>query len=228
MTIDVVATFSTPHRARQESFERLRDFSIRWRGIVPERSRPASVEPALARIGTRLPAALVEAWSELGTPESILSGQDSFLDPGQWRVEDGAVVVRWENQSCASWGIRVADAGMDDPPVVVRLDHAWEPCFESVSAFVIDCVFSEATMRAALADNGDLGDLEQDAGVIGEPLVPLAVPPSRHWALRASDGPSRWYGFEVSFASTGACGSTRLRFRAPRSTCCARPCPPDG
>ncbi|WP_431038494.1 SMI1/KNR4 family protein [Streptomyces sp. P6-2-1] len=155
---------------------------------VPE----AELRAAEARLGLRLPRALREAYLLIGRHAGLTGNHDRLLAPAEWYVEDGALVIRTENQGAASWGTPLADAAREDPPLRVRPDLAdkaaeeWQPWLDPLSLAFVELVLSESLH----AGRGLTDFLEQDEGTL--PLLRahatrLPFPDYPHGGL------TRWY-----------------------------------
>jgi uncharacterized protein (TIGR02996 family) len=137
---------------------------------------------AEARLGCRLPAALREWYALGGRRRDVWSLQDRLEAPDRLRVEPGSgdLVFRWENQGCERWGIRAADLGRDDPPVV-ELD-AGVPASPTVSAFACLVLVYEAKFGSrVLWAGGEVPDGEVQAAA-ARGLSPCDLP-DRYWVV---------------------------------------------
>ena len=73
-------------------------------------------------------------------------------------VDEGALIVRHENQGACRWGVLLEHLDQDDPPVVVLADLAdksqeqWEPWTETFSAAVVQWLVYESCMRPGTGD----------------------------------------------------------------------------
>jgi hypothetical protein len=114
-------------------------FTREW--LVPIRDGDGCTADEVAaveeRLGLRLPALLTAFYRLLGWRRDLTSGQDSLISLNSLDVMDGALVYRIEAEGCASWGIRVADLELADPPAVycegLRNGKPWRPFMESFS-----------------------------------------------------------------------------------------------
>ena len=90
-------------------------------------------------------------------------------------VVDWALVYRIENQACASWGIRVADLGLADPPTVFCEGYGdgmlWRPFLRSFSLAAVEMVLSESLVGRA----GCHANRPPDYPAWWQPEVPQAV-----------------------------------------------------
>lgn len=141
-----------------------------------------------AELGVRLPSALREFYGLAGRRRDLFSNQDTLLslDQRQMYVDEGALIVRHENQGACRWGILLDHLGQDDPPVHVVADlddtsqQRWEPWTDTFSAAVIQWLVYESCMRPG---TGDLAtELDDPQG--------LAEITSRGEALKVAPFPS--------------------------------------
>ena len=120
---------------------------------------------------------------QFGLRADLTKSQDTLLSPEQLRVDpSGSVLVfRNENQSCASWGVRLADIELDDPPVVVESGRGWAPYSERLSLALAEMVLMESTFSGYGDDTTDnrelddatLGLLEAEFDLLGLPDLPF-------------------------------------------------------
>jgi hypothetical protein len=112
----------------------------------------AVLAPAEARLGLRLSASLVAFYRLLGRRRDLTSNQDHLIALNSLTVEDGLLIYRIEAQGCASWGVRVSDIGLADPPVVFcegyRDGGPWRRFLESFSLAAVEMVLCEAIFAA--------------------------------------------------------------------------------
>lgn len=156
----------------------IRRFLVSWRVMeVAEALTANEVLAAEHRLGLRLPYALRWAFMHIGFDNRIVGRQDPFVHPQDLEVDtDGVLIYRIENQSCAAWGFPVADAGMDDPPVIWKSLQAgsegrWLPYHERISVDLLEMVLNEAMLRpGATSCTGSLC-----------PVFPPSFPNSCHW-----------------------------------------------
>ncbi len=159
------------------------------------------IEALEAELGIRLPPAVREFHGLVGRRRDLFSNQDVLLSivQRQMYVDEGALIVRHENQGACRWGILLEHLDHEDPPVVVLADLAdksqeqWEPWTRTFSAAVIAWLVYESSMRP---DVGDLatefdrpGDLAEVTGrgrplaIAPFPVGPLSVQTGVRWSL---------------------------------------------
>lgn len=157
-------------------------------------AEPADLDAAAVRLDRALPVTMREAYVLFGRRPDLTRSQDRLLPPDQLRVDpSGSVLVfREECQGCTSWGLRLADLDLDDPPVVMELGDAWVPYSARLSLALAEMVLTESMFsdpdEGAVAnrelDGTALGLLEAGFARLGLPDLPMAGP----------DGPSiRWF-----------------------------------
>ncbi|MCX4765607.1 SMI1/KNR4 family protein [Streptomyces sp. NBC_01275] len=185
-------------RGRAEAWEFVRGFAAYWGwplepGDGWDDVRLGEVE---GRLGVRLPAALREAYGLFGRRGDLTCNQDELLAPEALYVEDGVLVYQVENQSCAYWGVPLADLGQDDPGTVARPDapgarwEAWEP---SLSVACVAMIMAETLFRQdGFTDYVEL-DEDVDLEVLGLRRLPDVGRGSRWFAgpdvlIRELDG----------------------------------------
>ncbi|MFI2366701.1 hypothetical protein [Promicromonospora sp. NPDC019610] len=118
------------------------------------------IEAFEAELGVRLPPAVREFYGLAGQRHDLFSNQDILLsvDQRQMYVDEGALIVRHENQGVCRWGILLDHLDQDDPPVVVLAEVAdtsqrrWEPWSDTLSAVVIQWLIYESCMRPETGD----------------------------------------------------------------------------
>jgi hypothetical protein len=149
-------------------------------------TEPADLDEAADRLGCALPVTLREAYRLFGQRPDLTRSQNRLLKPYQLRIDpSGSVLVfRDECQGCTSWGVRLAELDLDDPPVVMELGDTWMPYSVRLSLALAEMVlfesmFSEPDERAV--DNRDLDDValgQLEAGFtrLGLPDLPMAGP----------------------------------------------------
>ncbi|GAA2260403.1 MULTISPECIES: SMI1/KNR4 family protein [Kitasatospora] len=147
-----------------------------------------------ARLGLRLPAALREFYTLLGTRKDLTGNQDPLLPPGEVFVHDefgGLLVFRTENQGCAYWGVRLEDLDRDDPPVFVRSREGWLPFMDRLSLAGVELVLSEALFAPGRFYNA----CELPTDLIEElprRFTRVALPDYPLWT-GPGESPVRWY-----------------------------------
>jgi hypothetical protein len=132
----------------------VRGFAASWQLPVGRPADAAAIAAAEARLGCRLPAALVEVYQTLGADPDVLSGQDAWMPLDRLKLEDGHLVVRRENQACERWG--VAPDADDDPPVV-ELDEG-RVAEDTLSAFAIKVLLYERGFSGWAGVHGEMPD----------------------------------------------------------------------
>jgi hypothetical protein len=113
------------------------------------------------------------------------------------RVVDRALVYRIENQACVSWGVRVADLELDDPPVVFCEGYGegrpWRPFLRSFSLAAVEMVLSESLVgRAGLLANLPVDDEAQIAR-LETVCERLPFPDYPAWWEPAVPQAARWF-----------------------------------
>jgi hypothetical protein len=130
---------------------------------------PSEVREAEDRLGFGIPAALREAYLLFGGRRPDLTrGMGRLVPPHLLQVDaDGVLVFRWEHQGSTSWGVPVASAGWDDPPVVVEGRHSWVAYSDRLSIALVEMVLSEMMFSVDewVVDNCALVDEASHAAV---------------------------------------------------------------
>ena len=110
-----------------------------------------------------MPAALLEAYGLFGRRTDLTRNQDVMLGPDRIHVDESGevLVLRLENQGCARWGVRVADLGQPDPPVVWEdtstTSKGWSPFLDRLSTAFVEVVLSESLFgKEGFSDNREL------------------------------------------------------------------------
>ena len=156
------------------------------------------VAAAEERLGLRLPASLAAFYRLLGRRRDLTSHQDRLVALNSLTVEDGVLVYRIENQGCASWGVRVPDLGLADPPTVVYGDYesdgSWRPFLDSFSLAAVEMVLYEAVMpgRPGWYDDRDLD--EADVVRLEHLYERLPFPDYPAWWQPEARLVIRWFG----------------------------------
>ena len=157
-------------RDAESAFAFIEWFAREWLMPLQEGDGCTAEEVAAAeeRLGLRLPPSLAAFYRLLGRRRDLTSNQDHLIALNSLTVEDGVLVYRIENQACASWGVRVADLGLADPPTVVREGYRagspWRPFLRSFSLAAVELVLGEAIFRGAEGRH-DNRELDQ-AGIV--------------------------------------------------------------
>jgi hypothetical protein len=139
-------------------------------------------DPIHAEIKARVPVALREAYAVTG-----------LLDPRRGYVDDGILVFHRSDPLITetTWGTPVADAGREDPPVVVDTGSGWRPYLDRVSLFCVDLALTEALDRVGTLENAcELPPDRLPSVAAGFDRVPLPDLPM--W-VEVEDSPVRWY-----------------------------------
>jgi len=150
------------------------------------------------RLGLRLPASLAAFYRLLGWRTDLTRNQDTLIFLNSLCVVDGAMVYRIENQACASWGIRVADLGLADPPTVFCGGYGdgmlWRPFLRSFSLAAVEMVLSESLVgRAGCHANRPLDD-EADIRRLDALYDRLPLPDYPAWWQPEVPQAVRWFG----------------------------------
>lgn len=116
------------------------------------------------RLGLRLPASLAAFYRLIGWRRDLTSGQDTLITLNSLTVEDGALIYRIEAEGIVTWGVRVSDLELADPPVVFGFGDGspWRPFLGSFSLAAVEMVLSEAVSSGAEGrqDNRQLGEAD--------------------------------------------------------------------
>jgi hypothetical protein len=141
-----------------------------------------------------LPAALAAFYRLLGRRRDLTSCQDRLLAPNSLVVQGGVLVYRIEAQGCASWGVRVADLGLADPPVVIWAGSLWRPFLGSFSLAAVEIVLGEAVFADVEGrhDNRQLDDV--DIIRLEEQYQRLPFPDYPAWWQPEVPQAVRWFG----------------------------------
>jgi hypothetical protein len=150
------------------------------------------------RLGLRLPASMAAFYRLLGWRTDLTRNQDTLIFLNSLRVVDGALVYRIENQACVSWGIRVADLGLADPPVVFCEGYGdgkpWRPFLGSFSLAAVEIVLSESLVgRAGWHGNRPVDD-EADIVRLEALYERLPFPDYPAWWQPEVPQAVRWFG----------------------------------
>lgn len=156
------------------------------------------VAAAEERLGLRLPASLAAFYQLAGRRRDLTSNQDHLVPLNSLTAEDGVLIHRIENQGCASWGVRVSDLGLADPPVVFcegyRDGGPWRPFLGSFSLAAVEMVMYEAVLADAEGrhDNRELD--EADVIRLEELYERLPFPDYPGWWQPEVQQGVRWFG----------------------------------
>jgi hypothetical protein len=156
------------------------------------------VAAAEERLGLRLPASMATFYQLLGWRTDLTRNQDTLIFLNSLRVVDGALVYRIENQACASWGIRVADLGLADPPTVFCEGYGdgrpWRPFLRSFSLAAVEMVLSESLVgRTGCHGNRPVND-EADTMRLDALYERLPLPDYPAWWQPEVPQAVRWFG----------------------------------
>jgi hypothetical protein len=185
---DVAAELVAAASDRSSAWRFVARFAECWLGEPLDAASgvPAEqIEALEADLGTRLPPAVREFQRLAGRRHEMFSIQDTLLSVVQRRmyIDEGALIVRHENQGVCRWGILLEHLDRADPPVVVLVDRAdktqerWEPWTETFSAAVVQWLVYESCMRSGTGDLATEFDHPADLTEVIARGRPLAVVP---------------------------------------------------
>lgn len=147
-----------------------------------------------AALGVQLPPSVREFYGLFGRRHDLFSNQDVLLSVVQRQiyVDEGALIVRHENQGACRWGILLEHLGQEDPPVVVLADLAdksqerWAPWTKTFSAAVVQWLVYESCMRSGVGDLATEFDRSADLAEVTERGVQLTIAPFPvgHWGIQ--------------------------------------------
>jgi hypothetical protein len=157
------------------------------------------VAAAEERLGLRLPVSLAAFYRLLGRRRDLTSRQDRLVALSSLTIQDGVLVYRFEAQGCASWGVRVGDLGLADPPTVVYGDYesdgSWRPFLHSFSLAAVEMVLYEAVMPGGAGWYDDRDNLDEADVVQLEQLYErLPFPDYPAWWQPEVQPVIRWFG----------------------------------
>ncbi len=140
-----------------------------------------------------------EFYRHFGRRDDLFSNQDVMLSVVQRQiyVDEGALILRPENQSACRWGILLEHLDRDDPPVVVLGDLAdkslekWEPWTETFSAAVVQWLVYESCMRPAVGDLATEFERPEDLAEVAAHGRSLDIAPFPTGHLSTQTG-ARW------------------------------------
>jgi hypothetical protein len=191
----------------------------------------AELDAVEARLGVTLPAALREAYRLLGRRRDLTSNQDVLLAPEDLFVDPGgrALVFRVQGHALAFWGVRVADLGEPDPPVVLTVNLAdrsagsWHGWLDTVSSACVEMVLSESLYCADAVENTLVDKREQtpaDGAVLAATLVRVPLP---DYPTSGVFGPGvRWFAGGELIARDDARTWLTIRSGTPEALASAR------
>jgi hypothetical protein len=142
-------------RDAESAFAFIEWFAADW--LTPLRDGDGCTAEEVAavekRLGLQLPALMATFYRLLGWRTDLTRNQDTLIFLNSLRVVEDVLVYRIENQGCASWGIRVADLGLADPPTVFCEGHEdgrpWRRFLGSFSLAAVEMVLSESLVGRA-------------------------------------------------------------------------------
>jgi uncharacterized protein (TIGR02996 family) len=114
--------FSTLPTRRVERWRLVEEFIDVW--YSPLQAADGFSEEKLTatekRLGFGLPAALREWYALAGRRKDVWSNQDYLVLPHALEIDrkSNTLIICFENQGCAKWGIRSSDLGQEDPPII--------------------------------------------------------------------------------------------------------------
>ncbi|MFC8719124.1 SMI1/KNR4 family protein [Kitasatospora sp. NPDC057198] len=179
-----------------QALEFVRWLAAAWtdRPPAPEDGFPeAELALAEARLGFPMPAALRSGYALFGRRDDLTRNQDPLLPPSGLYVDeesDGVLVFREENQSCAFWGIPLAELDQEDPPVVLSTGRDWVPFLTRMSLAWVELALTEFLLGSPHYDACELPAARLPALHALHTRLPLPDHPM--WASR-DDSPIRWY-----------------------------------
>jgi hypothetical protein len=113
-------------------------------------------------------------------------------------VEDGVLIYRVEAQGCASWGVRVSDIELGDPPVVFcegyRDGSPWRSFLGSFSLAAVEMVLYQAIFADAAGCNDNRALDEADIARLEERYERLPFPDYPAWWQPEAQQAVRWFG----------------------------------
>jgi uncharacterized protein (TIGR02996 family) len=173
--------FATLPEARQNRWCLVEEFIEVWHGPVrPEDGySEAELQAAEQRLGCKLPAALREWYALAGRRQEAWSHQDHLvtLDRLQIFPDSDILIIRYENQGCEQWGIRAADLGQDDPPVIeVEADVQSSP---TITAFACLVLLYEVKFASGVFWTG--GSFAEDVRIAATGKLSRCDLPDRYW-----------------------------------------------
>jgi hypothetical protein len=185
-------------RGAESAFAFIEWFAREW--LTPIRDGDGCTAEEVAaveeRLGLRLPASLAAFYRLAGWRRDLTSRQDTLITVNSLMVEDGALIYRIEAEGIATWGVRVRDLGLADPPVVLgfRDGSPWRPFLGCFSLAAVEIVMSEAVGPGAEGrhDNRQLGDA--DIIRLEEQYESLPFPDYPAWWQPDVPQAVRWFG----------------------------------
>lgn len=155
-------------RNAESAFAFIELFAREWQTPLRDGDGCTAEEVAVVekRLGFRLPSSMVTFYRLLGWRTDLTRNQDDLIFLQSLQVVDGALVYRIESQACVSWGVRVPDLELDDPPVVFCEGYGdgrpWRPFLDSFSLAAVEMVLEESLFgRTGLLANCPVDDEAQ-------------------------------------------------------------------
>ena len=153
------------------------------------------VAAAEERLGLRLPASLTALYRLIGRRRDLTSRQNRLISLNSLLVEDGTLIYRVEAEGIVTWGVRVCDLELADPPVVFGFGDGspWRPFLGSFSLAAVEMVLSEAVSSGAEGrhDNRQMG--EADIIRLEEQYESLPFPDYPAWWQPEVPQALRWF-----------------------------------
>jgi hypothetical protein len=187
-------------RDTESAFAFIEWFAREW--LTPIRDGDGCTAEEVAaveeRLGLRLPASLTAFYRLIGWRRDLTSRQDTLITLNSLMVKDGALIYRIEAEGIATWGVRVSDLKLADPPVVVGCGDGspWRPFLGSFSLAAVEIVLSEAVSPGVeerhdnrQVDDVDIIRLEEQYESMPFPDYPAWWQPDVPQALRWFGGP---------------------------------------
>jgi hypothetical protein len=138
----------------------------------------ADLIEAEQRLGFRLPGKLREYYRRTGRRGDLNHSFNRLAAPGALNVFGDVLVFYEESQNVIVWGIRLADIGQEDPPVLRSENQdelVWGPDHEHLSGFFVTMLYWQAA-------NGGLPYV--GATMIDETEIPAIRSHWKHVELR--------------------------------------------
>ncbi|MFJ9454981.1 hypothetical protein ACIRST_07875 [Kitasatospora sp. NPDC101447] len=180
------------------------------------------------RLGLPLPGALREAYGRFGRRFDLFGGQEQWIPLEDVEVEDGILVFMAERYWYWAVGIRLDQAGGDDPPLVTDatpgdpVDAEWEPMADRFSA-----AFVESVLNGNLLCD-DMGGMRREAAPGDIDGSSPRCRPSRKGRRRTAAGGTRdrryWCASTGRTPTSNSAGSASGPSTGRRSTGCVLPC----